>query len=272
VVCDNTIRATCDAHGGAMGRWQCDDPAAARAFRAAGGDVEFQTDGTSVNTTGGWREMRLSLFAKRGRGAPAGPEGWQQRDLPPPRVRVVRAAIRSGQELGPDWWRMADRLGVDPGEITVLADGARWIWAQVAEHLPGAAGVLDIYHASEHLWEAANREFGEGTEGARARVEEQRGVLLSSGVEGLLAGLPEGTGEVLRSYFAPHVGHTDYAGRLARGQSIGSGLVEGSCKQVIGRRLKQTGARWAVRRAERVATLCAVQASGQWDAYWRAAA
>ena len=33
-------------------------------------------------------------------------------------------------------------------------------------------------------------------------------------------------------------------------------------------RLKQTGARWKVRRVERMATLCAVQASGQWDAYW----
>ena len=40
-------------------------------------------------------------------------------------------------------------------------------------------------------------------------------------------------------------------------------------KQVIGRRLKQTGARWKVRRVERMATLCALQASDQWDTYWR---
>ena len=254
-----------------MGRGQQDDPAAARAFRAADGDVEFQTDGTSVNTTGGWRELRLSLFAKRGRAAPAGPAGWQQRDLPAPHARVVRAAIRSGRELGPDWWRLADRLGVDPGELTVLADGARWIWVQAAEHPPGATGVLDIYHASEHLWDAANRQFGEGTGAARAWVEEQRGVLLRAGAAGLLAGLGEGW-EVLHSYFEPHEGHTGYAERLASGQSIGSGLVEGSCKQVVGRRLKQTGARWVVGRAERMATLCAAQASAQWDAYWQSAA
>jgi hypothetical protein len=66
--------------------------------------------------------------------------------------------------------------------------------------------------------------------------------------------------------------HTDYAGRLASGQSIGSGLVEGACKQVIGRRLKQTGAQWKVHRVERMAALCAVQASDQWDAYWTQAA
>ena len=45
-----------------------------------------------------------------------------------------------------------------------------------------------------------------------------------------------------RAYFEPHTEHSAYAERLTEGRSIGSGLVEGSCKQVIGRRLKQTGA------------------------------
>ena len=94
------------AHG------QRDDPAATAAFRSAGGDAEFQTDGTCVNTTGGWREMRLSIFAKRHRGNPAtGPRGWEQRDLPAPHARVVQAAIRTGEQLGAGWWRMAARLG-----------------------------------------------------------------------------------------------------------------------------------------------------------------
>jgi hypothetical protein len=76
----------------------------------------------------------------------------------------------------------------------------------------------------------------------------------------------------LRGYFAPHVAHTGYAARLAEGRAIGSGLVEGSCKQVVCRRLKQTGARWKVRRVERMAALCPVQASQQWDAYWKSVA
>lgn len=42
-------------------------------------------------------------------------------------------------------------------------------------------------------------------------------------------------------------GHQDrmrYAARLRRGESIGSGLIEGTIKQNVGRRIKQTGARW----------------------------
>ena len=272
--CDNTIRAVCHEHGSAMRDWQRDDPRASSAFRAAGGDVEFQTDGTMVNTTNGWREMRLSIFARRHRGEPIrGARRWQQPDLPRPHARLIQAAIRTGEQLGPAWWRMAVRLGLsDTSSITALADGAKWIWNQLAEHLPGVTGVLDIYHASEHLWGAANTRFGEGRAEAGAWVARRREALLRGGASGLLSELAGSQWNGLREYFEPHVGHTGYAQRLRLGQSIGSGLVEGACKQVIGRRLKQTGARWRVRRVERMATLCAVQASEQWDAYWATSA
>lgn len=274
VVCDNTIRKVCHEHGGALQPWQEDHPDARRAFREASGDIEFQTDGTSVNTTGGWREIRLSLLAKRQRGTPGVDRTDEpERGVPTPHVRVIQASLQSGEQLGACRSQRAERLGItDPATITVLAEGARWIGGQVADHWPGAAGVLDIYHARARLWDAANRHFGEGTAAARTWVTEQRGALLQSGAAGLLAALPATGWDIVRGYFEPHLEHTGYAERLERGQSIGSGMAEGACKQVIGRRLKQTGARWTVQRAERMATLCAVQASEQWATYWNAAA
>lgn len=273
-MCDNTIRAVCHDHGGRARDWQRDDPAAATAFRTADGDVEFQTDGTAVNTTAGWREMRLSIFAKRQRGqAVAGRVDWEQRGLPAPHARVILSGIRTAEQLGPIWRRQATRLGLRAtAELSAIADGAKWIWAQVAAHLPGATGVLDIDHASEHLWAAAKAHFGEGTAEARAWVEGRRATLLRGGAAELLAELAGAEWSGVRGYFEPHRDHTGYAARLAAGRAIGSGLVEGACKQVIGRRLKQTGARWKVRRVERLATLCALQASDQWQSYWGAAA
>ncbi|MBN9121397.1 MAG: hypothetical protein J0I06_19975 [Planctomycetes bacterium] len=270
---DNTIRAACHEHGGAMRDWQRDNPAAGAAFRKASGDVEFQTDGTMVNTTAGWREMRLSIFAKRTRGKPVrSARDWHQRDLPRPHVRVIQAAIRTGEQLGPRWRRMGARLGLrETTSISAIADGAKWIWKEVASHLPGATGVLDIYHAVEHLWTAARAHFGEGTAESARRVEQWRGVLLRGGAGALARELVDIRWSDVRGYFEPHLEHTDYAGRLLEGRSIGSGLVEGSCKQVVGRRLKQTGAKWKVRRVERMAALCSVQASDQWDTYWNAA-
>jgi hypothetical protein len=250
-----------------MRDWQRTSPAAARAFRQAGGDVEFQTDGTAVNTTAGWREMRLSVFAKRHR---AGPDGR----LPPPHARVLAAGVVGCERLGPSWRRTAARLGLrDTAGLTVIADGARWIWAQAEANLPGAAGVLDFYHASERLYQAGRELYGE-TARAAAWSEARRGTLLERGGAALLAELaaagPGSAGAL--EYFRPHAGHLDYPGRRAEGRSIGSGLVEGACKQVVVRRLKQTGARWRVRRAERMASLCGVIYSGLWATYWETAA
>src|SRR5438552_4077726 len=219
LVCNNTIRRVCQEHGGAMRDWQRDAPAASAAFRAADGDVEFQTDGTAVNTTQGWRELRLSIFAKRRRGRPpAGPGATEPRGLPAPHVRVVRAGIRTGEQLGPGWRRQAARLGIgDTAAVTAIADGAKWIWRQLAAHLPGAAGVLDVYHAGEHLWAAARARFGDGTAAARAWAGARRATLLAGGAAALLAELPGPGWAELRGYFEPHRGHTDYAGRLAAG-------------------------------------------------------
>ena len=273
-VCDNTVRKACDRHGRAMRAWQRDDPGAGAAFREAKGDVEFQTDGTSVNTTGGWREMRLSVFARREPGRPVTDLGaWDDQRLPAPTARVATAGIRASDALGPQWRRAAARLGVgDARAITVIADGAKWIWGQAERNLPGAAGVLDIYHASEQIHAAAAALHGE-PEAARGWAGARRRTLLESGSAGLLAEL-EGAGEAaagLVAYLAPHADHTDYRRRLAEGRPIGSGLVEGACKTVVGRRLKQSGARWRVRRAERMASLCCVLYSDQWDAYWKKA-
>jgi hypothetical protein len=255
-----------------MRDWQRDDPAASAAFRAACGDVEFQTDGTMVNTTSGWREMRLSIFAKRERGEPcSGRADWRQRALPPPHARVIQAGVRTCDQLGPGWRRQAGRLGLaDAREVTAIADGAKWIWGQLAACLPGCQGVLDVWHASQKLWDAAKAALPEAD--VAGWVEARRATLLRGGADALLAELGEDRWAEVRAYFEPHVEHTGYAGRLAAGRSIGSGLVEGACKQVIGRRLKQTGARWRVRGVERMAALCCVQASGQWDAYWHKAA
>src|SRR5262245_15866463 len=106
-----------------------------------------------VNSYAGWREMRLSIFAKRWHGAAVTRgDDWEQRDLPPPPGRVIQAGVRTGEQLGPARRRMATRLGIrQTADITAIADGARWIWRQLDQHLPGVAGGLDIYHAREQL-------------------------------------------------------------------------------------------------------------------------
>src|SRR5262249_33063405 len=173
-VTDDTIRRHSLETGRRLREWQREAPEVRTRFREAAGAVEFSTDGTSVNTLQGWREMRLAVFAKREAGAAATREQWDERPLPAPTARVLFGGIWGADQYGPQWRAWASRLGIpETKEITVLADGARWIWRQGEQHLPGAAGVLDIYHASEHLFGAAKVLFGEGAREGAAWVEER---------------------------------------------------------------------------------------------------
>lgn len=283
-VSDATIRQVCQVHGNLVRHWQQESPAAGEVFRQTQGEVELSTDGTSVNTTSGWREMRLSVFAKRERGKPQSVARWEERDLPKPTARVAFAGLVRAETLGAQWRRSASRLGLSQtAQVTVLADGARWIWKQVERHLPDAQGILDIYHASQHLYQTAGVLHGEGTAATKHWVHIRRGQLLRGGTPALFKALAEDRKQTrssrkraslnaLTEYFRPHAAHTGYRERLRQGQTIGSGLVESACKTIVGRRLKQTGARWRIRRVERMATLCCLLYGDQWNTYWAAKA
>ena len=277
---DDTIRSHSLETAGQARDWQRQTPVLRQDFQHAAGAVEFSTDGTSVNTLQGWREMRLAVFAKRVAGNPATPAEWDSRTLPTPSCRVLFGGLWTAEQYGPQWRAWAGRLGIrQTAEVTVLADGAKWIWNQVEHNLPGAGGVLDIYHASEHLHSTAKVLFGEGAVERFAWVEARRQTLLAGGGGALRAELEEDRAEAttalrraavqgLLDYLEPHAEHTGYGERLAQGQSIGSGMIEGACKTVVGKRLKQTGARWRVRNAERMTGLCGVLYGDHWDAFW----
>jgi hypothetical protein len=72
-------------------------------------------------------------------------------------------------------------------------------------------------------------------------------------------------------YLAHHPHHLDYAGRLARGQSIGSGQVEGAVKELLNLRLKRTGARWKVEHVGPLVELIALSHTPEWNELWTAA-
>jgi hypothetical protein len=61
-----------------------------------------------------------------------------------------------------------------------------------------------------------------------------------------------------------------YRTRLAEGLPIGSGLVEGTCKNMIGKRLKLNNPRWRVRRAQNMAALRCLHYGKLWEPYWAA--
>ena len=164
-VCGQTVRAVCFEEAGPLADRLQSAPEAGEGFCQAKGDAEFYTDGTMVNTWEGWREMRLGAFAKRERGNPGRFANWDGRYLPKTHARDLFGSFETAEKFGPRWRAWAGRQGIcGPTDLTVLADGAEWIWRRVEVFLAGTSGVLDVYHALEHTGACANAVFGEGDE------------------------------------------------------------------------------------------------------------
>ena len=276
---DNTVRRLCHATA-ARATASRSARATAAAFAQAQGDLELQIDAGKVNTAGGWRDVKVGVFARRGRGAPATAAQWDERDLPAPAVRSVVAAVEEAATFGQRCAAEAERLRLtDPGQLSVLGDGAEWVWNLAERHFPGARGLLDIYHGAGYIAGGAKAVFGEGSASAEAHGARGRLRLLEDGYWGVTEWIGEITGAMpaggdgaalggVLNYFAGHQERLGYALRLRRGQSIGSGLVEGSIKQLVNRRLKQTGARWKVEHVGPFVELGALATGPEWQAFW----
>jgi hypothetical protein len=215
-----------------------------------------------VNTVGGWREMRLSVFSKREPCRPARPVEWGERVLNEPAARVAWRAIAGCGVvvIGSSWARTAARLGLTAAgrpPLSVLADGARWVREQAARRFNGMGScgrgvewVVDVYHPMLylHAFAAASRpgDAEAAAAWARGRVVE----LIEPGGPGFIGRLQgrgpgpdpppaaaEAWGKLLK-YLTDNRDSLWYGDRLKRGQPIGTGLIEGGCKNIIAARLK----------------------------------
>jgi len=225
-----------------------------------------------------------AVVCKREPGKPADLKHWDDRVLPEPAASWSWAGIVDAKQTGEQLRSMTDRLSLGRGEgVSALADGAAWIWKQLDTHLPEHEGVLDVYHLLEHLHAAGRALHGEGDDAQRF-AERQRATLFRLGPRRyLLKHLlplvkqhrrehPGGaTAKALRQllgYLWPHRGRLGYRDRLRRGLPIGSGQVEGVCKNTLNRRLRLNNARWRVENADRMAALSCLHHSRQWDRFW----
>lgn len=279
---DNTLRQLCHAVA-QQAAGSREQRATAEAFAQAEGDRELQIDAGKVNTFGGWRDVKVAVFDRRERSALTTATEWDERDLPAPTVRSVLAAVEEAKDFGQRCVKEAQRLELtDPEQLSVLGDGAEWIWNLSAAHFPGAWELLDIWHGVEAIGEGAKAVYGQGSEAAKEQAKAAAGDgkqrLLQDGYWGVTEWVGAlankvcgGDGAALAgvlNYFCGHRDRLNYALRLRRGQSIGSGLVEGSIKQLLNKRLKQTGARWKVEHVGPLVELGALAAGPEWQAFW----
>jgi hypothetical protein len=167
--------------------------------------------------------------------------------------------------------------------VVVLADGAAWIWLQARCQL-ACSGVevveiLDFYHASQHLAQAAVAAYGAQSEVGRKWLDIHCHLLRHQGVAPVLAALAglqardDAGADVLRrvhGYVEMNAARMNYPAFRERLFPIGSGAIESTVKNLIQQRQTLAGMRWTGEGAHAVANLRALHRSlGRWATFWQ---
>lgn len=177
--------------------------------------------------------------------------------------------------------RSRDPVQQLPG--VVIMDGQPSLWEGAKQALGEAPRVeiLDLLHATRHLWEAVHLFHAPGSALALKLME-----LL---VLALLLGMSEGVVNLLESaaveggftrrrrqqltkicnYLRRHQARMHYDEYLAAGYPIASGVIEGACRHVVKDRMERAGMHWTIPGAQALLRLRCVAINGEWEAFMR---
>jgi hypothetical protein len=166
------------------------------------------------------------------------------------------AMTREGMDgLRQQLWAEAMRRGLGHArEVLVIADGAVWIWNLVSDRFQQARQRVDFYHVSQHLWAVAHALYPQDESAAAAWVkplltklkEDDNSCEVITEVELLRERLQEAAREQVDKeldYLKANRERMDYGAAKKRGEPLGSGAMESTCRQYQVR-FKRTGQFW----------------------------
>jgi len=159
-------------------------------------------------------------------------------------------------------------------EVLVIADGAMWIWNLVQDRFAHASQRLDFYHASQHLWAVAHALHPEDELAARQWIEPLLKKLKAGRSISVIAELEQVTKRLRAKrraaaqseleYFRTHRDRLDYRAAKQRGQPLGSGAIEATCRQYQCR-FKRPGQFWTQSGDEALMCLETFWRNGRWQ-------
>ena len=163
-------------------------------------------------------------------------------------------------------------------KLVHLADGAQDNWTFFDEDMPLGFQLTDFYHASEHLKAALDAAYPKNAGKARLKFEHYKIVLREElgGISKVLRALrhlrnQHKGNKVIASnvtYFTNNQHRMKYAEAKNNNYPIGSGVVEASCKTLVGQRLKRSGMSWQRNGGQGILTFRSLIKSHRFDKAW----
>ena len=223
-------------------------------------------DGTTVHETDGWHECKVGTIYF---------EDEHNR-----RKSCYVGRFDNSETFGWHVWLAACRCGFRQArQVIYLGDGAPWIRTEHYRHFGRATFIIDWYHACEHIWDCGKELFGEGTKATEQWVQKHLDLLWDGWTKKLLDDLIDQRKryravkrkafDTLIRYISTNEEQMRYDVFRSKGYNIGSGSVEGACKNVVGKRLKQSGMIWTRLGSSSVLALRACWLNGEWEQLWQ---
>lgn len=196
-------------------------------------------------------------------------------------VKQARFCARRGtaEDFGLPVWLMARRFGLtDEAQVIGLGDAAEWIDNLLETQFARCTRIVDWYHAKQYVWHVGDVVFGEGSAASQEWGHAQAALLWEGKTTALhqsLEALPTRTEEARRvtvnaqAYLTKHRRHVQYPEFRRQGYPIGSGMVEGACKNLVGARFKRAGMCWSEHGIDAMLPLRSALVSGLWDTTWK---
>jgi hypothetical protein len=188
--------------------------------------------------------------------------------------------FENSETFGWHIWLEACKCGLRQArEVVYLGDGAPWIRTEHHRHFGRATFIIDWFHASEHIWQCGKILFGEETKVTERWVRKRLDWLWDGWTKKLIDDLKEQYNKrrgskreavkALLRYICTNEQQMRYDVFRAKGYKIGSGAVEGACKYVVGKRLKQSGMVWSREGSSAVLALRIEWLNGKWEQLWK---
>jgi hypothetical protein len=177
------------------------------------------------------------------------------------------------------WTESRQRGWEHASDTQVVGDGAIWIWNLAATHFYDSLQVVDWYHATEHLAQAARLRYGDGTPEAHRHFRRWETTLFQGRADQVAETLTMAAAESSTSmadlhreagYFHHNQRRMNYLELREGGWLIGSGAVESAAKQFKAR-FAGPGMRWSRAGAERLLLVRSAILSSRFHSSWTTA-
>lgn len=161
-------------------------------------------------------------------------------------------------------------------DVAFLGDGAAWNWELQRIFFPGALGIVDFYHAAEHVTQVVDLIEDHRSPSGRKRRRRWVKLLLRGRLDQFLnearkafppEKLPQG--QKALDYFEKNRNRMRYREFQERGYFIGSGVVEAACKTLVTQRFKGAGMHWSEQGLSHILSIRTALLSHRYDEFWR---